>query len=521
LLADYTNEFVCVMYYSTAAFRCPQHNDRSDLYHVSGVPVAWFDGFEQVLGGMGSGSMYDNYKPVVEAHLANPSPLELGLTLTVEGQGGEVRGQVEITEAMPVPGADYVVQVVLYEVHGDRTPNLARDFPVYNVPLTISSVGEIQDIQGTFTMGEDWNRYNLEAILFVQDTESPYNILQAGRGEVTIEPSPVILTGPGPGVDNANYVRGYNPWNTSTHMISIHAYNPDRYGVNVAAGDIDDDGFDDIITGPGPGAVFGPQVRVFDYLGAQLAGASFLAYGTNKYGVNVAAGDIDGDGYKEIVTGAGPGAVFGPHVRGWNHDGSGAVTSIGGISYFAYGTPKWGVNVCSGDLDGDGYDEIVTGAGPGAVYGPHVRGWNYDNSSISAMSTVSFLAYGTNKFGVNVACGDIDGDGFDEIVTGPGPGAVFGPHVRGWNTDGGNTTSIGAISFFAFDYSEWGCNVGCGDIDGDGIDEILVGAGPGPSYDAWVEAYNYDGGSVTMTHEFTSFPGAGMTHGVNVAGANF
>jgi len=76
----------------------------------------------------------------------------------------------------------------------------------------------------------------------------------------------------------------------------------------------------------------------------------------------------------EVVTGAGPGAVFGPHVRAWDYDGGSGVTQVPGVSYFAYGTPKWGVNICCGDIDGDGYDEIVTGAGPGAVYGPHVRG---------------------------------------------------------------------------------------------------------------------------------------------------
>jgi hypothetical protein len=120
-----------------------------------------------------------------------------------------------------------------------------------------------------------------------------------------------------------------------------------------------------------------------------------------------------------------------------------------GLSFLAYGTHKYGVNVTAGNLDADAREEIITGAGPGAVFGPHVRGWNYSGSAVSPMPGVSFLAYGTHKWGVNVAAGDIDGDGYDEIVTGAGPGAVFGPHVRGWNVDGGAATAIPAVSFMA------------------------------------------------------------------------
>ncbi len=264
---------------------------------------------------------------------------------------------------------------------------------------------------------------------------------------------PEIITGPGPGEDNPPLVSMFS--DRGHHIdLDFTAYGVPKYGVNVACGDLDGDGDDEIVTGAGPGAVFGPHVRGWrwDYDVYAMSNVNFLAYGTSKYGVNVACGDIDADGFDEIITGAGPGAVFGPHVRGWNVDGS-IAAPIPGLSYFAYGTLKWGVNVACGDIDGDGFDEIITGAGPGAVFGPHVRGWNHDGSGIAPIPGVSYFAYGTNTFGVRVTAGDVDMDGIDEIVTTPGPGAVFGAHVRGWNFDGQTLSAISSMSFFAFDGS--------------------------------------------------------------------
>ncbi len=330
----------------------------------------------------------------------------------------------------------------------------------------------------------------------------------------------LLVTGPGPGEFNPTLVRVYGV-SAGRSYTEWRAYGVDRWGVNVALGELDGTAGPEVLTGAGPGPIFGPHVRGFQQDGPPLPGVSFLAYGTNKWGVNVCSGDLDNDGFDEIVTGAGPGAVFGPHVRGWNWDGAGTPPPISAISYCAYGTPKGGVNVSCGDIDGDGYDEIVTGAGPGAGEGPHVRGWNCDGGGATAISAVSFLAYGTNKYGVNVSCGDIDGDGIDEMVTGAGPGAVFGPHVRAWNWDGtGTVQAIGAVSFFAYDYTQWGANVSCGDLDGDGIDEIITGPGPGESHTPRVRGWNYDGLTLSAISgvDFNAYSATEVTHGVKVGG---
>jgi hypothetical protein len=294
------------------------------------------------------------------------------------------------------------------------------------------------------------------------------------------------------------------------------------FGAVTATGDLDGDGYDWLVAGPGPGPYHPPTVTVYTDEGDR--DCSFLAYGTPRYGVNIAAGDIDGDGMDEIVTGAGPGAVFGPHVRGWDYN-DGAVVPLSEVSFMAYGTLRWGVNVACGDLDGDSMDEIVTGAGPGDVFGPHVRGWKLDHGMVRPVSGVSFLSYGTNKYGVNVACGDIDGDGMDEIVTGPGPSEQFGSHVRGWDFDGTSLTAMADVNFFAFTEPMLlgGAVVACGDIDNDRIDEILTAPGPMTGNSPWLKSWNYDGDMVGLIDDksFMVFEPADFTGGANLAFGNF
>jgi hypothetical protein len=184
---------------------------------------------------------------------------------------------------------------------------------------------------------------------------------------------------------------------------------------------------------------------------------------------------------------------------------------------------RWGVNVSGGDIDGDGRAEIITGAGPGAVFGPHVRGWEYQQGGIRPVPGVSFLAYNTNQFGVNVACGDIDGDGIYEILTGPGPGELFGSHVRAWNYDGQALTTIGNASFFAYSPPILaGVRVASGDIDNDGYDEILTSPGPLVRNPPWLKSWNYDANNVSLieSKSFMVFGEALYVAGANLAMGN-
>jgi len=328
----------------------------------------------------------------------------------------------------------------------------------------------------------------------------------------------LLVAGPGPGESNDPMFRNFLASNTSIGFADELHSNEHGFGLNVATGDIDGDNVEEIVVGYGADPVAPPEFTAYRLNGFGIWGTQRMAYGVEKYGVKVACGDIDGDGYDEIVTGPGPGPPFGPQVRGWNFDNESTV-AMADVSYFAYGTLKYGVNVSCGDIDGDGYDEIVTGAGPGAVFGPHVRGWNYDGTTLTSIPGVSYLAYGTPKWGVNVACGDIDGDGYDEIVTGAGPGAIYGPHVRGWNFDGGTLAPMAGVSYLAYGTNKFGVNVTCGDVDNDGIDEIVTGAGPSQVFGAHVRGWNYDGAALAPigSISFFAYDANSYRFGANVA----
>ncbi|MBT3230491.1 L,D-transpeptidase family protein [Candidatus Uhrbacteria bacterium] len=210
-----------------------------------------------------------------------------------------------------------------------------------------------------------------------------------------------IVLGAGPGL--APLVSLYRQ--DGSMIASFYAYAESfTGGVNVALGDVDDDGEIEIITG----AMFGggPHVRVFDSYGNLES--EFFAYDSSfRGGVNVAAGDVNNDGVAEVITGAG--ITGGPHVKVFTSSGE-MLTEI----FTASSIENTGAVVATADVNGDGDDEIITGRAGYSDTRVQLFDWKDD----ALMYVLAIDAFEDNHYGVNVFGGDIDGDGMEEIGVG-------------------------------------------------------------------------------------------------------
>src|SRR5205823_2092335 len=127
-------------------------------------------------------------------------------------------------------------------------------------------------------------------------------------------------------------------------------------------------------------------------------------------GVNVAVGDFGGDVGRGLVTGAGVGG--GPAVKVFN-----AVTREAVAAFFVYAPDvRGGVLVAAGDLDGDGFDDLVTGPGGGPS---EVKVFDPNGEKEKLAFTAGAAA---DAGGVRVAVVPAVGENDALLLTGSGPG---------------------------------------------------------------------------------------------------
>jgi subtilisin family serine protease len=260
------------------------------------------------------------------------------------------------------------------------------------------------------------------------------------------------------------------------------------HGLNIQLADINFDGTKEIIAGGVRGDQ--PFVRVVDMNG--VISSSFLVFEPNfTGGVEVAAGDVDGDGEVELVVA--PQSDRDPIIRIYNLNGQKE------NEFYAFNTKYiHGLNIAVGDVDGDNVAEIVAAANGDIL--PKVKIFNG-----AGVLEKEIMAYAPSFLGgVNLGLADLNLDGKLDIIT--GAGKTGGPHVQAFDHTGARL-----VSFFAYasDFTE-GVFVKGGDWNGDGNNDIVVAAGsPGAPH---VRIFNRYG---SMLGEFFPFT-MDFTYGINI-----
>jgi len=267
-----------------------------------------------------------------------------------------------------------------------------------------------------------------------------------------------------------------------------------QFGASVAtAGDVDHDGFADVIVGaPGSGEAY-----VFRGSAAGLIGTPHIILSeppsTGLFGCSVStAGDVNGDGYSDVVVGARL-ASNGEANEGLAYVYLGSTTGI--VVPFQrrleanQANADFGVSVSgAGDVNGDGFFDVIVGADlwesgqtdEGAAFIFHGSG----AGTVAAISATLQRNFTDGRMGRSVAeAGDVNGDGYADVVV----GIPLGENPAATPDEGlvcvyrGSSAGIAAAAFDQLEPNlpgyQFGAAVcGGGDVDGDGYSDVIVGA---------------------------------------------
>jgi hypothetical protein len=298
------------------------------------------------------------------------------------------------------------------------------------------------------------------------------------------------------------YLGGASGLETSASWTPAGEAASDQFGYSVStAGDVNGDGYSDVVVGAYGNS--GLRGKAYLYLGGATGlgtGASWTPVGEvagDRFGRSLStAGDVNGDGYSDVVVGAYRNATDTGKAYLYLGGASGLATIATWTAAGEAAGDQFGFSVVTaGDVNGDGYSDVVVGAyGHTANTG---KAYLYLGSASGLATSASWTAVGEatgNRLGWSMAtAGDVNGDGYSDVVAGAwgntsnkGKVYLYVGGAGGLETSA-SWTAAGEVAGNLFGYSV----ATAGDVNGDGYSDVVVGAYGNTSFTG--KAYLYPG----------------------------
>ncbi|MBL0108083.1 MAG: FG-GAP repeat protein [Ignavibacteria bacterium] len=288
---------------------------------------------------------------------------------------------------------------------------------------------------------------------------------------------------------------GGSSMNNVADIILTGAAVSDNFGTSVSsAGDVNGDGYSDVIVGANFNDAGGTNAgRAYIYFGGSsmnnvadinLTGAA----ASDNFGTSVStAGDVNGDGFSDVIVGASSNDAGGTNAgRAYVYFGGSSMNDIADVLLTGEAASDGlGISVATaGDVNGDGYSDLIVGANLNDAGGSNAgRAYVYFGGSVMnnvADVTLTGVAV-SDQFGISVStAGDLNGDGYSDVIAGANLNDAGGASAgRAYVYFGGNLmdSTADVLLTGAAANDQYGSSVStAGDMNGDGYSDLIIGA---------------------------------------------